>query len=189
MRRSFQALIRSGLLGIALAGLVAPLAAQAPPPQVPPPMSPRQWTILRLPEYGFSIEFPSPATEGRLESGEIRWAVELDNGWTAYIVSTSVIPLTRVQSAGPLGVLDGAVKGGLAKFPDAVILADKPITIGGSNGREFTIKVEIQGTPLIISSRVVLVEQRLYVYTAVVKTNHDQTEVDRFLKSFSLISQ
>lgn len=182
-------LIRPALLVVAVLALDASAVAQAPPPQVPQPMSPRQWTVLRLPEYGFSIEFPAPANEGRLDSGEIRWAVELDNGWTAYIVSTSEIPLARVQSAGPLGVLDGAVKGGLAKFPDAVVLADSAITIGGSSGRAFTIRIEMQGTPLIISSRVVLVQQRLYVYTAVVKTNHDQTEVDRFLKSFSLISQ
>lgn len=169
--------------------LAAGLAYAQTPPQPASQTLSRQWTTLRLPEYGFTVEFPAQATEGRLESGEIRWAVELDNGWTAYIVSTSLLAAERVQSAGAQRVLDDAVKGGLARFPDAVVLDDKTVEIGGNPGREFVIKVTVQDQPLVISSRVILVQRRLYVYTAVAKPSHDQAEVTRFLKSFALISQ
>lgn len=149
----------------------------------------RQWTELRLPEYGFRIEFPALAQEGRLENGEIRWAVELDSGWTAYLCSTSEITVERLQSAGSHGVLEGAVEGGLKRFPGAAVLTRSPMEIGGNPGRLLVMRVEVQGTPMRIESRVFLVQRRLYVVTGVVREGTDRAEMDRFQGSFALISR
>lgn len=179
MRTSFQA-------AAALLCLVVSAHAQQPPQ----PRSPRQWTVLRLPEYGFSMEFPGVADQGKLENGEIRWAVELDNGWTAYLVSTTTLTEQRVSTAGPKGVLDGAVEGGRNRFPQGSILSHTEIQLGGSPGREFVMQVDLNGTMMRIASRVVLSGRQLYVATAVQRESAlDQPEIDRFLRSLALISQ
>jgi len=179
MRTSFQA-------AAALLCLVVSAHAQ----QVAQPISPRQWTILRLPEYGFSIEFPSVASQGTLENGEIRWAVELDNGWTAYLASTVTLTEERVRTAGTKGVLDGAVEGGRNRFPQGTVLSHTEIQLGGSPGRQFVMQVDVNGTMMRIASRVVLSGRQLYVVTAVQRESAiDQAEMDRFLRSLALISQ
>ena len=187
MRTSFQA-AAAGLAALTIASFVfaAPAGAQAPSQ----PISARQWTVLRLPQYGFSVEFPGIANEGRLENGEIRWGVELDNGWTAYLISTVTLTEERVRTAGPKGVLDGAVEGGRNRFPQGTVLSHTEIHLGGSPGREFVMQVDLDGTPMHIASRVVLSGRQLYVVTAVQKQSAlNQAEIDRFLRSLALISQ
>lgn len=193
MRTSFQAAaVRVAALIATLAGLSGPALAQtpAPSPAQSQPISPRQWTVLRLPEYGFMVEFPAIANQGNLENGEIRWAVELDNGWTAYLVSTVTLTEERVRTAGPKGVLDGAVEGGRNRFPQGTILSHTEIQLGGSPGREFVMQVNLDGTMMRIASRVVLSGRQLYVLTAVQRESAlDQREIDRVLRSLALISQ
>lgn len=150
----------------------------------------RRWTELRLPEYGFRIEFPAPAQAGRLENGEARWAVELDNGWTAYFCSASEITVERLQSAGSHRVLEDSVEGGLQRFPGAAVLSRSAIEIGGHPGREFVFRTDYQGTLMRLESRVFLVQRQLYVLSAVTRDGAtDHAEVGRFLASFALIGR
>src|SRR5688500_7393302 len=93
--------------------------------------APRNWSELRDTELGFRIDLPAQARKRTLETGEIRWNVELDNGWTAYLVGTLVIAQARLDSAGPAGVLDGAIKGGVGSAPGAVVVREKSLSIGG----------------------------------------------------------
>ena len=172
--------MRSALLAVGLAVCLA--QATAP--------SPRQWTEVRSPDDGFRVEFPSAATRSVPGPDRQKWAVELDNGFTAYLFETMDITAERLQTAGSARVLDDAVAGGIANLPGAKVLHRGVIELGGNAGRELSLSAVHTGTAMRVTSRVFLVGTRLYMLIAVGKEEGlDLAEADRFLKSFALISR
>ncbi|HUF25308.1 MAG TPA: hypothetical protein VMN81_14345, partial [Vicinamibacterales bacterium] len=135
--------------------------AQAAPP------SPRLWTEVRSPDHGFRAEFPADAVRSEPAPGRLKWAVELDNGFTAYLFETMNITQERLQTAGSARVLDDAVKGGIAQLPGAIVLHQGPIELGGNPGRELSMRVVHSGTTMRVTSRVFLVGTKLYMLVAV----------------------
>lgn len=191
MRRLFQ---RSGATVAALGILVTAAAAQSPAAQTPPapqPKSPRNWTELRVPEEGFRVEFPAaPRNTNTVEGAAKSWAVELDNGYTAYLLSFSDLDPDHVRRTGAQGVLDGGVKGGTDRFPGAVTVSHTSIQVGGHPGRELQLKVTFENQPYRVLARMFLIERRLYVFTAISSEGKtDNQEVSRFLDSFALIAR
>lgn len=163
-------------------GLAVCLAQAAP--------SPRNWNEVRSPEHGFRVEFPAAAAQSEPAPGRLKWSVELDNGFTAYLFETTAITTERLQTAGSARVLDDSVAGGIAKLPGAAVLHRGPIEVGGNQGRELTMRAVVDGTALRLKCRVFLVGTRLYTLVAVSKDEGlDFPEADRFLKSFGLISR
>lgn len=164
-------------------GLVICLAQAVAP-------SPRQWTEVRSPDHGFRVEFPAAAVRSEPAPGRVKWSVELDNGFTAYLFETMALTTERVQTAGSAKVLDDAVAGGIGKLPGATVLHDRSIEAGGNPGREFSVRTVYSGTLMHLKSRVFLVGTTLYMLVAVAKdAGRDEAEGDRFLNSFGLISR
>jgi hypothetical protein len=154
------------------------------------PLSPRTWTEVRSPEHGFRVEFPAATVHSEPAPGRLKWAVELDNGFTAYLFETMALTTERVQTAGSARVLDDAVAGGIGKLPGATVLQRGVIELGGNPGRELAMRAVYDGTAMRVTCRVFLVGTKLYMLVAVGKEEGlDHAETDRFLKSFGLISR
>lgn len=150
----------------------------------------RQWSEVRSPEYGFTVDFPAAAVRSEPAPGRQKWAVELDNGFTAYLFETMTITQERLQTAGSATVLDDAMAGGIAQLPGATVLHRGFIEVGGNPGRELSMTAVQGGTALRVTCRMFLVGTRLYMLVAVAREEgRDVAEIDRFLKSFALISR
>ncbi|HEX6322468.1 MAG TPA: hypothetical protein VFZ36_01980 [Vicinamibacterales bacterium] len=152
--------------------------------------SPRHWTEVRSPDHGFRVDFPAAAVRSEPVPGHQKWAVELDNGFTAYLFETMTITTERLQSAGSAKVLDDAVAGGIGNLPGATVLQRGVLELGGNPGRALSLSAVSAGTRLRVTSRIFLVGTRLYMLVAVGKEEGlDLAETDRFLTSFALISR
>lgn len=162
-----------------------------PAPSAAPVRTPRQWTVLRSDEFGFSAEFPGPV--GPPDRGapvQAGWALSLDGDTTAYLIGVVEIAQERLRTASPAQLLDDAVKGGLDRVPGGVIVGQSDVTLDGYPGREALINAPSQLSPLIMRSRLFIVGKRMYILTAVASpAGIDPAEVDRFLTSFTLISR
>ena len=151
--------------------------------------SPRQWRQVKFPEHGIAAEFPAEPKTATPAPGQTQWMVELDNGYTAYLVTTSTITAERLRTAGSARVLEDSVDGGLNKFPGARVHSRTTIELGGNPGRQFVASIDVNGTVYRLAARVVLVQTRVYVATAIMReSTMDQAEMDRFLRSLGLIS-
>lgn len=153
--------------------------------------TPRQWTVLRSAEFGFSIDMPAPVgPPSRGAPAHAGWTLSLDGDTTAYLIGVVEIAETRLRTVSPAELLDNAVKGGLDRVPGGVIVGQSDVTLDGYPGRETLIEAPSQPSPLIMRTRMFIVGKWLYILTAVATPSSvDPAEVDRFLRSFALISR
>ena len=171
----------------ALLALFVSVAATLALVQSPAPADP--WKTYRFAEYGFAADFPAQPVQGPAKDGSVRWLVEIDNGWKAYLVNCVDITEERARTRSSDGILDDAVEGGLRVFTAPKVQVRRPISLGGNPGRELTIDVDYSGAAMRVATRTFLVHRRIYIVTAVHRINVDEESAQRFLKSFALIAR
>lgn len=158
-----------------------------------------KWILFESIKYGFKIEFPrEPTAKTQSVNTEIGFLKlnffiydasnnkKEDN--LVYGVITSEYPDTLINSS-KTEILDEFFRNSIAGAVNNVhgkLLSEKVITISEYPGRE--IRVDFQNGKAVITSRIFLVENRMYMIQTISKTNKDfNNSIYRFLDSFELI--
>jgi hypothetical protein len=174
-----------------------PAQATAPAPAQRPEV--RSWTEVRSLDSGFLVEFPAAPRQSdqavKLADGTTApsrtWMVEMDRGWTAYIVGHSEISTARRQSATTDTILSDAVQGALNNVPGSALVSATPIEFQGYPGRDVLLTANDGTGELRFRARIVLVGLRVYQQVAVTseRSNLELGELDRYFKSFLLLAR
>ncbi|MBD2579841.1 hypothetical protein [Oscillatoria sp. FACHB-1406] len=164
------------------------------PPEAPKPpesaVSPGNWQAFTAPQGRFSIDFPGVPNEQvepadvatrRLETGAYIWeSTNSPLGYGAFYKVFNGTPTNEQARTFLDRFLEDFVANGVVS---GKLLSNRAIAINNYLGRE----IEVEGAEGYIKARMYLVENRLYLLTAVApsKTTYPQ-DGDRFFDSFKL---
>jgi hypothetical protein len=178
-------------------GAAEPTTGPAEPTAAPDPLA--GWVAFTAPDGSFSVRLPSepevqnetvPTEAGDIEiamyitEGSDRMVMVAHNGFPAAVAEV----IASGDDATIQSILDGGRDGAVSNV-QGTLQDEKPVTVGGFPGREFTFTVaaDISPTGEAITgiARVILAKDRLYQMLSL--TNADETDpaaVQAFFDSF-----
>ena len=147
-----------------------------------PKWMPFRWQEFSSPEGRFAVLMPGvpeATTEVYRDRNIEMHMFTLDRGSSAFMASYFELGPT---STPPDVILDGARAGSIRKVEGA-LLSEEKLTLDGHPGREF--KSTARGNQFV-DTRMYLVDQRLYLPTAV-HPDRESSDVPKFFSSFKIL--
>lgn len=151
-----------------------------------------EWKEFTSGKGGYKVKFPGEP-EMKTESTDVMGQtvtfdlamVTVDNPMGAFMSSYADFPKEMMAAQSVEKALDGARDGAVSKL-EGKLLEETKETIGGHPARRFTF--EAQGGALLVTARILLVDNRLYQVLALRPRNSKlDAELATFVDSFKLL--
>jgi hypothetical protein len=161
----------------------------------------QSWYVLTLKKYGCKMEFPVKPTQkdqklnsavGKLKMDMYTYepAAQSMDANLVYLFNYTEYPSSEVNSSDKEALdtfFNNAINGAVGAVKGKLI-SKKDTPIGKYPGRE--AKIDYQDGIAIITMRLYLVENKLYMLETIAETKKDQNaSITKFMNSFTLISE
>ena len=157
------------------------------------------WYVLNLKAYGCKLEFPGEPTQKKQKINSTIGKLKMDmyiyepaaqakDENMVYLFNYTEYPSSQVNSGDTEALdtfFDNAIKGAVNTV-SGKLLSEKDIAIGKYPGRE--AKIDYKEGVAIITIRLYLVENKLYMLETIAETQKDpNASITKFMNSFALI--